>query len=74
MNNEFDDLRDFWNKESCGERYSSGLSLEEKFFSQKTERYRLEPYILEFGRFHDFVGKDMLEVGADHLEIAKQKP
>lgn len=64
-------VRDFWEAESCGERYGD---LEE----QARIRYELEPYIFDFARFEEGAGRDVLEVGvgmgADHLQWAMQRP
>lgn len=72
------DVRDFWNKESCGERYlkSDGQSID--YDAEETNRYSLEPYIKEFAKFDDMHGRIVLEVGVgmgcDHLQIAKSEP
>ena len=72
------DVRDFWNSGSCGEVYATGTSERERFDSQHRMRYILEPYIIDFARFHEAPGKDVLEIGvgmgADHLEWAKAGP
>ncbi len=72
------EVRDFWNKASCGEGYARGESERERYEVHNRTRYELEPYIHGFGRFADGRGKDVLEIGvgmgADHLEWAKAKP
>ena len=72
------DVRDFWDKESCGEIYSSGESKEAYYTSHSKARYDLEPYIFDFAKFNDGHDKDVLEIGigmgADHVEWAKSKP
>ncbi|MES2179190.1 MAG: class I SAM-dependent methyltransferase [Gemmatimonadota bacterium] len=71
-------VRDFWNMESCGERYAVGADEAAALNEQSEIRYELEPYLRSFARFHDGRGQDVLEVGvgmgADHLEWAKEKP
>jgi ubiquinone/menaquinone biosynthesis C-methylase UbiE len=71
-------VHDFWNSESCGERYALGESIIKKFLSEKKNRYQLEPYIKKFANFSQFRDKDVLEIGVgfgcDHSEIANQKP
>jgi tRNA G46 methylase TrmB len=70
-------VHDFWNSESCGERYATGNTSSKKFLKEKIDRYKLEPYIKKFANFADFKGKDVLEIGVgfgcDHSEIAKKK-
>lgn len=71
-------VRDFWNAQSCGEIYATGHSEEEYYESHSRARYELEPYLRDFARFHDGVGRDVLEIGvgmgADHIEWAKSGP
>ena len=66
---------DFWESSSCGEVYARGDSLRERVEAHARTRYRLEPYIPDFARFHEGAGCDVLEVGvgmgADHAEWAK---
>lgn len=68
----------FWNSESCGERYALGESIIKKFLNEKKKKYQLEPYIKKFANFSQFRDKDVLEIGVgfgcDHSEIANQKP
>ena len=67
-------VRDFWERESCGEVYASGGD----FDAHAKRRYELEPFIFEFARFHEGTDRDVLEIGvgmgADHLQWAKSKP
>jgi SAM-dependent methyltransferase len=71
-------VRDFWESESCGERYATGEGLRGWYRGQAAARYRLEPYIRPFAGFEEAAGKDVLEVGvgmgADHLEWARASP
>jgi SAM-dependent methyltransferase len=69
------DVHDFWNRASCGEElYLSGTT-REGYQAQAAERYRLEPYILDFARFEETAGKEVLEIGlglgADHQRFAE---
>ena len=75
MNIDKDKVYDFWNQASCGEElYLSG---QDKFgyIAQSEERYRLEPYILEFSGFEKSKGLRVLEIGvglgADHQKFAE---
>ena len=72
------DVHDFWNAESCGERYAISDDNYEKFTSEEISRYRLEPYIKDFACFEEFKNKDVLEIGvgfgSDHSQIAKNHP
>lgn len=79
MNNiKIDKVHSFWNSESCGERYALGNTTREKFLNEEKTRYRLEPYIQDFGNFSDFENKNVLEIGVgfgcDHSQIARQNP
>lgn len=72
-----EDIRDFWDRASCGEVYAGGIE-REHYEKHREARYRLEPYILACARFGDGAGKDVLEIGvgmgADHVEWAKSGP
>lgn len=71
-------VREFWDRSSCGEVYARGNSELEYYESHAQQRFELEPYIRDFARFGDGRGKDVLEVGigmgGDHVEWAKSKP
>lgn len=71
-------IRDFWDDRSCGEVYAQGQSEKEYYETHRKARYELEPYILDFARFHEGQGKDVLEIGvgmgADLIEWAKARP
>ena len=71
-------VRNFWNSESCGERYAIGNSSAKKFSNEKINRYKLEPYIKKSANFIEFKDKDVLEIGVgygcDHSQIVPQKP
>lgn len=69
------EVRDFWDRASCGEDlYLHGSSAED-FAAQAEERYRLEPYIPGFAQFEAARGKRVLEIGvglgADHERFAR---
>ena len=49
-----EDVRGFWEREACGERYGD---------QQDQLRYELEPEILSFARFEGAGGKRVLEIG-----------
>ena len=71
-------VRDFWNSESCGERYAIGTTQQDEFAAETFARYKLEPYILDFANFEGFRGLDVLEIGvgfgSDHSKIASSGP
>lgn len=64
-------IQDYWNRESCGERYAVGTD-REYYESHARRRYELEPWIRPFARFHEGSRRRVLEVGvgmgADYLE------
>jgi len=68
-------VRDFWDQASCGERLLLPTQDRAGFTSQAAERYRLEPYILDFARFESWRGKRVLEIGvglgADHQRFVE---
>ena len=72
------EVKEFWNKQSCGEIYAEGKTEKDYYESESKSRYELEPYIYEFARFHEGKGKDVLEIGVgmgtDHAEWAKSNP
>ena len=71
-------VRDFWDAKSCGEIYAKGQSQRSYYEAQREARHELEPYIVDFAKFHEGRGKDVLEIGvgmgADHVEWAKSRP
>ena len=75
---ELQEVRDFWNGQSCGEVYASGESELERYENETRTRYELEPYIRDFARFEDFRDRDVLEIGvgmgSDHSSIARSGP
>lgn len=72
------DVKEFWNSESCGERYAEDGTDYELYVSETENRYALEPYIKTFAEFEKFEGMDVLEIGvgmgSDHSQIARNKP
>jgi ubiquinone/menaquinone biosynthesis C-methylase UbiE len=69
-------VHDFWNAASCGEElYMVGEDTKIQFQNQMAERYRLEPYILDFADFDHAKGKKILEIGvglgSDHQKFAE---
>lgn len=75
MNQAKQAVYDFWNNDSCGELYLSGLNSKEGFERQAKIRYELEPYIFDFAGFHHYKNKKVLEIGvglgADHQRFAE---
>jgi ubiquinone/menaquinone biosynthesis C-methylase UbiE len=73
-----DEIRDWWNRESCGEAYAIGADEAQSLRAQEMTRYALEPYILYHAKFDEGNDKDVLEVGvgmgADHLQWARARP
>lgn len=69
------DVRDFWNRASCGEEQLLPSVEREGYDAQRAERYRLEPYIPDFAGFARSKGLRMLEIGvglgADHQSFAE---
>jgi SAM-dependent methyltransferase len=73
--NKKESVRDFWNEAACGETlYLKNLS-REGFEEQAQQRYRLEPYIIDFAGFDGVKGKRLLEIGvglgAEHERFAE---
>lgn len=72
------EVKNFWNKTSCGESYASGQTDKEYYDAQSKARYELEPYIISFAKFYEGYNKDILEIGigmgADFIEWAKSRP
>jgi SAM-dependent methyltransferase len=71
-------VREYWDAESCGERYAVGPDLGERLRSVRRTRYELEPYIPAFAGFPSARGRDVLEIGVgmgtDHVEWARSGP
>ena len=71
-------VRDYWERESCGEVYAEGRTAREQLAAQARARYELEPYLAPFARFEDAKSRSVLEIGvgmgADHLAFAHAEP
>lgn len=72
---EIECVKEFWNEASCGEDLYLAEQTKEGYLAQSRERYRLEPYILDFANFRGYEGKKVLEIGlglgADHQNFAE---
>lgn len=74
-----DDLKagvsQFWSRASCGENLYLPGHLPEDYRHQMTERYRLEPYIVDFADATAWRGRKVLEIGvglgSDHQLFAE---
>lgn len=75
MNHEKQDVHDFWNEASCGEKLYLTDTDKAGYKTQADQRYTLEPYILDFARFKETRGLRLLEIGvglgADHQQFAE---
>lgn len=75
MTAEKTDVREFWNRASCGEEQLLPSVEREGYDAQRAERYRLEPYIPDFAGFARAKGLKTLEIGvglgADHQSFAE---
>ena len=75
---QLDQVKNFWNAQSCGERHATGDSELDRFMAEAAIRYELEPYIEDFACFSKFRNLDVLEIGvgfgADHIKIASNEP
>jgi ubiquinone/menaquinone biosynthesis C-methylase UbiE len=59
-----DDVRAFWNENSCGKKFIETEVGSKKFFDElESHRYRLEPHILRVVPFASLKGKKVLEIG-----------
>lgn len=75
MNEDKQQVRDFWNEASCGENlYLSGQD-RAAYEAHAQKRYELEPYILNFAEFEKTKALRVLEIGvglgADHQRFAQ---
>ena len=75
MNEEKQQVRDFWEEASCGEELFLPSNDKSGYEMEMEARYRLEPYILDFARFNKARGERVLEIGvglgADHQKFAE---
>lgn len=58
-----DQVRDYWDAESCGEVYATGDDSTAQMSALRQARYDLEPYIESFADFESGDGRDVLEIG-----------
>jgi SAM-dependent methyltransferase len=69
------EVLEFWNEESCGERLLLDATDKPGYLTQMEKRYSLEPFIEGFARFDDSRDLDVLEIGiglgADHQRFAQ---
>lgn len=72
------DVHEFWNDASCGERLYLEGSGKAGYLMQMRKRYEMERYIESFAKYTEFGGLDLLdigvELGADHQRFLKQAP
>jgi len=75
INNEKQEVHDFWNRASCGEELYLSEVDKAGYTTQAVSRYALEPYIIDFAGFKEVHGLRVLEVGvglgADHQQFAE---
>jgi len=66
---------EFWDEAACGEKLLLPTLDRSGFARQSAERYRLEPYIVDFAHFDSWAGKRVLEIGvglgADHQRFVE---
>jgi 2-polyprenyl-3-methyl-5-hydroxy-6-metoxy-1,4-benzoquinol methylase len=64
MTNLDQNIVDYWNRQPCNINHSNEPVGTELYFQQVTEkRYRAEPHVLDFAKFHLWRGKRVLEIG-----------
>ena len=57
-------VRDYWNRESCGSSTATSAKFSRAYFEEiEQHRYSAEPEILSFAQFSRFRGQNVLEVG-----------
>ena len=75
MKKNIENIKDYWEKYSCGEELYLKDLTKESFDNYIKKRYRLEPYIIDFAEFSSSKDQNVLEIGvgigADHLQFAK---
>lgn len=75
MNTEKQQVHDFWNEASCGERLLLTSTDRSGYENQARQRYELEPYIIDFAGFERSANRRVLEIGvglgADHQRFAQ---
>lgn len=74
MSSEKNQVRDFWERASCGEELYLRAHDPDDYRAHARQRYELEPYIPTFADFKAATGLKVLEIGvglgADHQEFA----
>lgn len=69
------DVSDFWDSNPCGHETCSSKDRLEYFLGIEKFRYETIPFIKKIGRFEEFSGKDVLEIGCglgtDGAQFAK---
>lgn len=72
---EIEDVRTFWDNHPCGANLSREKDRRNYFHEIEQKRYSSEWHIPIIARFHDFRGKDVLEIGCgigtDGLQFAR---
>ena len=58
-----DQVRRHWEEETCGTRYGDSEDIRIRYSEIRSERHRLEPYILPFQNAPAGAGKRVLEIG-----------
>lgn len=75
MDEDKQQVHDFWNRASCGEELYLAEQDRDGYRMQAEARYVLEPYIVGFAGFEDAKGLRVLEIGvglgADHQRFAE---
>jgi ubiquinone/menaquinone biosynthesis C-methylase UbiE len=75
MDEDKQQVHDFWNRASCGEELYLSEQDRDGYRTQAQARYALEPYIAGFAGFDDAKGLRVLEIGvglgADHQRFAE---
>lgn len=68
------EVQQFWEGAACGEVAYLPKGAPDRFETQARARYKLEPHLHDFARFHEGRGKRVLEIGvglgADHEQWA----
>jgi SAM-dependent methyltransferase len=76
MNHNKNNVKNFWNEASCGElAFYTDNQEGTNYHNEESERYRLEPYIIDFADFKSYSDKLVLEIGVglgcDHVMFAR---
>ena len=58
------EVHDYWNNESCGTFAGKSEKYSKEYYTEiENYRYSTEPEILDFARFENYFGKEVLEIG-----------